>query len=155
MTEEPKTEDEFLDRESRLAREALVRLRHEALESLARTADIDAWAERYPWQSLGVAAAGGLGAGWAIGRTFRRKSAPSATSGENDAAIDRSTAPPAAHRLVSGLGTLTGVVASTAFTAAAEALTAIVKDTVHNALNPQVPPEADAVPDDGGPPVEL
>jgi hypothetical protein len=147
MSDEPRNEEEFLDRESRLAREALTRVRMEALESLGRTADASAWAERYPWQSLGTAAVAGVGAGWALGRTFHRKSSTSTGSQrsggsadenatENDAAAPYSKPPGAALRLMSGLGTLTGALASAAFTAVAESLTEVVKDTVHDALHP-------------------
>jgi len=147
MSDEPRNEEEFLDRESRLAREALTRVRMEALESLGRTADVSAWAERYPWQSLGTAAVAGVGAGWALGRTFHRKSSTSKSShrsggsaeenaAESDAAAAYSKPPGAALRLMRGLGTLTGALASAAFTAVAESLTEVVKDTVHDALHP-------------------
>src|SRR5215475_3096247 len=74
MSDEPANEEEFLDQEARLAREALQRTREDAMESLGRTADVSAWTERYPWQSLGTAAVAGLGAGWALGSAFLRSS---------------------------------------------------------------------------------
>lgn len=143
MAEEPRNADEFLDRESRLAREALRQLRGEALESLSRSADVSAWAERYPWQSLGVAATAGLGAGWALGRTFRRKPSESVDRSMDyeteGVATSESDRPHAAQRLMSGLGTLTGALASAAFTAAAESLTEVVKQTMRDAINPAEP----------------
>ncbi len=152
MAEEPRTADEFLDRESRSAREALRQLRGEALESLSRSADVSAWAERYPWQSLGAAATAGLGAGWALGRTFRRRPAESVreqldqeTSGDSSS---ESALPHAANRLMSGLGTLTGALASAAFTAAAESLTEVVKQTMRDAINPAEPSSDQAGNDD-------
>jgi hypothetical protein len=156
MPDNPRNEAEFLDRESRLAREALLRLRGEMLDSLGRTADVAAWTARYPWPSLATAAAAGIGAGWALGSTFGRKSSSDKTAPASDqqttesAATDESGAPhapqtpPAASRLVSGLGTLTGALASAAFTAATEALTDVVKETMHDALHPDAPPPADA-----------
>jgi hypothetical protein len=152
MTEEPHTEDEFLDRESRLARESLQRLRGEALESLSRSADVSAWTERYPWQSLGVSAMAGLGAGWALGRTFSRKSSESVEDQVDQGTIDggssESGRPHAAQRLMSGLGTLTGALASAAFTAAAESLTEVVKQTMRDAINPAEPHSDQAGSDD-------
>jgi hypothetical protein len=152
MTEEPRAEDEFLDRESRLARESLQRLRGEALESLSRSADVSAWTERYPWQSLGVAATAGLGAGWALGRTFSRKSSASVEDQVDQGTIDggssESGRPHAAQRLMSGLGTLTGALASAAFTAAAESLTGVVKQTMRDAINPAEPNSDQAGSDD-------
>jgi hypothetical protein len=152
MAEEPHNADEFLDRESRMAREALRQLRGEALESLSRSVDVNAWAERYPWQSLGVAATAGLGAGWALGRTFRRK--PSEADNRptdyetDDMNASESARPHAANRLMSGLGTLTGALASAAFTAAAESLTEVVKQTMRDAINPVEPNSNQAGSDD-------
>ncbi len=140
MSEEPRNEAEFLDRESRLAREALRQLRNEMLDSLTRTADVDAWTRRYPWQSLGTAAIAGLGTGWALGKTFRGKptsyEAVAAAESGNATVADATESPSATTRLLGGLGTLTGALASAAFTAAAEALKDMVTDSVHSALNP-------------------
>jgi hypothetical protein len=153
-TDEPRNEEEFLIRESRLAREALSQMRIEALESLGRTADISAWAERYPWQSLGTAAVAGVGAGWTLGRTFRRRSSAASTVSSAQESVDNASAPqtPAAYRLASGLGTLTGAVASAAFAALAESLTEVVKSTVHDAMNPDVGTHDDVDPDDDSEP---
>ncbi len=56
--------------------------------------------------------------------------------------------PHAAHRLMSGLGTLTGALASAAFTAAAESLTEVVKQTMRDAINPAEPNSDQAGGDD-------
>ena len=102
-TDEPRNEEEFLIRESRLAREALSQMRIEALESLGRTADVSAWAERYPWQSLGTAAVAGVGAGWTLGRTFRRRSSAASTVSSAQEFVDNASAPQNARRLPLGL----------------------------------------------------
>ena len=157
-SDEPRNEEEFLNRESRLARESLSQLRVETLESLGRTVDVGAWAERYPWQSLGAAAVAGAGAGWTLGRTFRRRptaASPgrSAKDFEDDAAAPQES--PASHRLIAGLGTLTGAVASAAFTALAESLTEVVKSTVHDAINPDIEAsDEDGADDDSDPSAE-
>jgi ABC-type branched-subunit amino acid transport system permease subunit len=49
--------------------------------------------------------------------------------------------------LLGGLGTLTGALASAAFTAVTESLTAVMKDTVHDALHPDAKQSADTQPD--------
>jgi hypothetical protein len=147
MDDEPKNADEFLQRESQSARDALKQLRGEMLDSLKRTADAAAWTKRYPWQSLGTAAIAGLGTGWALGKTFRRNPSTERAASENQpeqaaAAAESAESPSAASRLVGGLGTLTGALASAAFTAAAESLKDLVTNSVHSALNPDVDPNA-------------
>jgi hypothetical protein len=143
-SDEPHNEAEFLQRESRLAREALKRLRGDALESLKRTADPAAWTERYPWQSLGTAAVAGMGAGWALGSAFRQKPAAATLESSSggigdDESGDRAAAekPNSASRLMAGLGTMTGALASAAFTAAAEAVSQMVRESIHDALHPE------------------
>jgi hypothetical protein len=151
MPDEPRNADEFLQRESRLARESLRQLRGEVVDSLKRTADAAAWTREYPWQSLGTAAAAGLGTGWALGKTFwRNRSADSFESTRpTEAAAESAESPSAASRLVGGLGTLTGALASAAFTAAAEALKDAVTESVQSALHPE--PELDTSPEDNAP----
>lgn len=151
MSDEPANEEEFLDQEARLAREALQRTREDALESLGRTADVSAWTKRYPWQSLGTAAVAGLGAGWALGSAFGRGSSErSDEPGEDVPRADSESPekPHATHRLVSGLGTLSGAIASAAFTALLEALRTTVKDSVHDAFNPEPPAQDDGADED-------
>lgn len=154
MSEEPANEEEFLDQEARLAREALERTREDALESLGRTADVSAWTKRYPWQSLGTAAAAGLGAGWALGSAFGRSSSDSRVEPEENEDVQRADSEPvekphATQRLVSGLGTLSGAIASAAFTALLEALRTSVKDTVHDAFkSPEPAAEEDGAEDE-------
>ena len=156
MSDEPANEEEFLDQEARLAREALQRTREDAIESLSRTADVDAWTKRYPWQSLGTAAVAGLGAGWALGSAFlgsssERRTAPSENRDAEQVDSEAPEKPHATQRLVSGLGTLSGAIASAAFTALLEALRTSVKDSVHEAFNPAQPDDADDDPEEGGP----
>ena len=145
----PRHEAELLDREAQLARDALQRLRGEILESLGRSADISAWAARYPWPTLGAAAVAGVGAGWALGNATRREppsseatptadesaGAPQAAAPETAAA---GAAPPAA-RLVGGLGTLAGAFASAVVGAATEAVAQVIKESLHDTLRPEDP----------------
>jgi ElaB/YqjD/DUF883 family membrane-anchored ribosome-binding protein len=157
MHDEPHNADEFLQRESRLARESLRQLRGEVLDSLKRTADAAAWTREYPWQSLGTAAVAGLGTGWALGKTFwRNRSADSVESVQpTETGVESTEAPSAASRLVGGLGTLTGALASAAVTAAAEAIKEIVTESVHSAIHPEPEPGMqvdDTPPDDADSP---
>jgi hypothetical protein len=146
--EKPSNEDEYLKRESRLAREALQRLRGEMLQSLVRTANVGAWTERYPWQSLGTAAVAGLGTGWVLGKTFHHKppaTETSATPTTGEKASAEAVKVSAPSRLVSGMGTIVGALASAAVAAAAEGLKGVVSNTVRDALNPDVQgPETEA-----------
>ena len=159
---EPKNEAQFLERESRLARDALQRLRGEMVESLVRTADVNAWVERYPWPSLGTAAAAGLSAGWILGRSFSKSADPgkvkaAESSAESAARAARAAEHAARHaksaasaihpasRLVSGLGTLVGAFGSVLATSAAQALGDALKATMRDAVQTE-PPPADVSP---------
>lgn len=139
---EPKSEAEYLERESRMARAALSRLGGEIVESIQRTPDAAAWTERYPWASLGAAAAGGLAAGVAAGKAFRgaRAPAPEPAQPAADAPpLDASTAQAATQpsgRLVAGLGTLASAALSAAAVAATQAISEIVKESIHEAMHP-------------------
>src|SRR5262245_32043106 len=127
MSSERQSEDEFLNRQSQLALGALVQMKDEAIASLRRTADLNAWTVRFPWASIGTAATTGLAAGWAIGRVFRRtpanaaaeagakeaaqQAADAAGEAEGHARRAKAAARAASHpavRLMSGLGTLVG-----------------------------------------------
>jgi hypothetical protein len=140
--DEPKTEAEFLERESRMAREALLALRDKFTESLSRTPDVAAWTERYPWGSLGAAAASGLAAGVAVGKATHKSPPPAVKpdqQGVEAHQLESSTAQAAARpssRLISGLGALASAAMSAATVAATQAISEIVKDSIHEAMNP-------------------
>lgn len=145
--ETPTTEAELLEREARLAREALSSLKAEIADSLTRAADASAWTKRYPWASVGAAAAGGVAAGVAVGSVTSR-SKPSAASVEappfNGQPVhvevqSASTAPKQAGRLASGIGALASAALSAATVAATQAITDIVKTSIHEAMNPPQP----------------
>ena len=142
MSDEPKTEAEFLERESRLAKESLAQIRGEILESLSRTADVGAWTERYPWPALGTAAVAGVTTGWGMGRMLWRSRKPTQTAAAAEPtstgsqAAQSSRATTATASLVGGLGTLVSAVASAVAVAAAEAVKDVVKEKVHETLNP-------------------
>ncbi len=115
----------------------LQRLRGEIMESLKRSADVRAWAARFPWPTLGAAAVAGIGAGWAVGNATRRQTPEEAAfEGQSPAAQEAEAAHPAG-RLVSGLGTIVGAFASAAMGAATQAVTAAIKETIHESLHPE------------------
>jgi hypothetical protein len=146
----PRNEAELLDQESRLAQEALTRIRGEVAESLRRSVDLGAWAARYPWPTLGTAAVAGATAGWALGAATKKKDAgeepasegqaPDASSDGREAEANQTAHP--ASRMVSGLATLTGAFASAAIGAASQAVAQVVKESIHDTLRP--PPTASA-----------
>jgi hypothetical protein len=144
--DEPKTEAELLERESKLARAALAGLREEITDSLRRTPDVAAWAKRYPWATLGTAAASGVAAGVAVGRAVRKSPEPSPappppppTAASPEPAVAQAEPRPAG-RLVSGLGTLASAAMSAAAVAATQAVTEIVKSSIHEAMHPDEKP---------------
>lgn len=145
----PRGEGELLDHESELARGALGRLRDEIFESLKRSADVRAWAARFPWPTLGAAAVAGIGAGWAVGSATRHQTpaeeAAEAAEGMPSADAYDAAAVHPAGRLVSGLGTMVGAFASAAMGAATQAVVAAIKETIHESLHPE-PDEDDQPP---------
>src|SRR5262245_60882895 len=161
-SDEPQSEDEFLKRQSELAREGLLQLRDETIQSLRRTADLSAWTARFPWASIGTATTAGLATGWVIGRTVRgspadaqagaeakdaaEQAADAASEAEDHARRAKAAAREASHpaiRLMSGLGTLVGAAASAAVASAAEGLGEALKTTLRDALVTSEPePEA-------------
>lgn len=150
----PRSEAELLEHESQLARGAVQRLRHEIMQSLRRSADVKAWAVRFPWPTLGAAAVAGIGAGWAIGSATRRGTASDQSLDESaaDPSTIRPEAEAAAHptgRLVSGLGTLAGAVMSAAIGAATQAVSEVVKETIHDSLHPETGDPEEPVADSG------
>ena len=142
---EPTNEAEFLQRESQLAKDSLRQIRGEIVDSLSRTADVNAWTARYPWPALGTAAAAGVATGWGLGRTLwnsrkkARSAAAESTEADSNAAQPKSSA---AASLVGGLGTLAAAMASAVVAAAAEAVKDIVKEKMHETLNPEPVPDA-------------
>ena len=141
LSDEPKTEAEFLERESRLAKESLAQIRGEILESLSRTADVGAWTQRYPWPALGTAAVAGVTTGWGMGRMLWRSRKPTQAAATEPTSASSQAAPSsratsATASLVGGLGTLVSAVASAVAVAAAEAVKDVVKEKVHETLNP-------------------
>jgi hypothetical protein len=59
-------ESEFLAAQSKLARQALGTVLGEIERNLLRSADVRAWAARYPWPTAATAAVAGAGAGIAV-----------------------------------------------------------------------------------------
>src|SRR5438309_9290825 len=57
---------EFLADQSRLARQALGTVLDEMQRNLSRSADVRAWAARYPWPMAATASIAGVGAGVAV-----------------------------------------------------------------------------------------
>ncbi len=145
-SDKPLTEDEYLQRESQLAQEALLRLRGEIQQSLVRSADLGAWTERFPLPVIGTAAVSGLAAGWALGCSLRGSKHEAdvesqLADGVGQATSDGSTTEQSgkshpASWLIGGLGTLAGALASAAVGAASEAVVDVVKDTVRDTLRP-------------------
>src|SRR5260221_8952023 len=62
----PDAEAEFLSEQSRLARQALSTVLGEIERNLLRSADVRAWAARYPWPTAATATVAGVGAGVAV-----------------------------------------------------------------------------------------
>ncbi len=91
---ERQTEAEFLEHQAQLAREALQRVRGEVLQSIAHSADIRAWGQRYPWPTMGAAAAAGLGTGWALGSILAGKKHPAEAPVAAAAPAQRPSRPP-------------------------------------------------------------
>jgi hypothetical protein len=143
----PRNEAELLERESRLAREALGQVRSEIFESLSRTADVGAWTSRFPWPALGTAAVAGVGVGWGLGRSLwrSRKTSRAARTAGPAAPVSPSEPTHATGRLIGGLGTLVGAFASAAVVAATEAVKEMVKEKVHETFHGE--PDTDAAPE--------
>jgi hypothetical protein len=140
-------EAEFLAEQSRLARQALGTVLGEIERNLLRSADVRAWAARYPWPTAATAAVAGVGAGVAV----KSMLAPNgkATNGAAGAAANRlpelhvevSPKEPSEKKpgvVASGLRWLVTGLA----TAAAEALFAATRQQVEAAIKQ---------PQDGGP----
>ncbi len=62
----PQQEAEFLETQTRIAKEALATVLAEMKQNLAHSADVRAWANRYPWPTVATAAVAGAGAGVAV-----------------------------------------------------------------------------------------
>jgi hypothetical protein len=66
-------EAEFLAEQSRLAKQAIGQVIGEIEHNLARSADVRAWAARYPWPTVAAATAAGFGAGIATSAVIHSK----------------------------------------------------------------------------------
>jgi len=62
----PRQEADFLIEQTRLAKLAIKTVLEEMEQNLARSADVRAWAARYPWPTVATAAVGGAAAGIAV-----------------------------------------------------------------------------------------
>jgi hypothetical protein len=140
-------EAEFLDREIMLAKDALAKLKDETLDSMKRSADVAAWTQRYPWPSVGTAAAAGLGAGWVTGGAVwgEKKAAKDLDGATVSPAYAQAESEPtrqhASARMVGGLGTMVGALLSGIVGAATQSVAEVVRETVRETLKPEMPPE--------------
>ena len=66
-------EAEFLAEQTRLAKQAIGQVIGEIEHNLARSADVRAWAARYPWPTVAAATAAGFGAGIAASAVIHSK----------------------------------------------------------------------------------
>ena len=66
-------EAEFLAEQTRLAKEAIGQVIGEIEHNLARSADVRAWAARYPWPTVAAATVAGFGAGIAASAVIHSK----------------------------------------------------------------------------------
>src|ERR1700757_3870555 len=62
----PQQEADFLAEQTQLAKLAIKTVIEEMESNLARSADVRAWAARYPWPTVATAAVGGAAAGIAV-----------------------------------------------------------------------------------------
>jgi hypothetical protein len=139
-------EAEFLAEQSKLARQAISTVLGEMERNLLRSADVRAWAARYPWPTAAAAVVAGAGAGVAVKSML--PSNGKATNGAAAVAGDRipevrvevgpkKSTSKKPGTLASGLRWLATGLA----TAAAEALIATTRQQVEAALKqPQVKP---------------
>jgi len=133
------TQAAFLAEQSRLARQALGTVLGEIERNLLRSADVRAWAARYPWPTAATATVAGLGAGVAV----KSMLAPNgkATNGAAGAGANRlpelhvEVTPKKPSKKKSGtLSSGLRWVATGLATAAAEALFAATRQQVEAAL---------------------
>jgi hypothetical protein len=135
-------EAEFLAEQSRLAKQAIGQVIGEIEHNLARSADVRAWAARYPWPTVAAATAAGFGAGIAASAVIHSK------NGQTNGAVNEErfqaeadTAPAAAEPKIrpakrsggigGGLRWLAGGLAA----AAGEALFAATRKQLESALS--------------------
>jgi hypothetical protein len=134
----PDPEAEFLAEQSKLAKRAIGHVVGEMKQNLLHSADVRAWAVRYPLPTVAAAAAAGVGAGLAV------RSAVSGKRDEPDGAADSKPAERAAPEsdsndnsakaagtVASGLRWVAAGLAS----AAAEALFAAARSQIESALS--------------------
>jgi hypothetical protein len=77
-------EAEFLAEQSKAARQAIGTVIKEIEGNLARSADVRAWAARYPWRTVAAATAAGFGAGIAAAAIVHPKKSDSNGHADSD-----------------------------------------------------------------------
>jgi hypothetical protein len=139
MADRKTDEAEYLDREIMLAKDALANLKGEVLDSLKRSADVNAWTKHYPWQSLGTAAVTGVGAGWVAGGALWGKKKAEKAAAEGGGPTRQAQPEPmhAGARMVGGLGTMVGALVSGIVGAATQSVVEVVRETVRETLKPE------------------
>ena len=81
-------EAEFLAEQSKAARQAIGTVIKEIEGNLARSADVRAWAARYPWRTVAAATAAGFGAGIAAAAIVHPKKSDSNGHADSDEQVD-------------------------------------------------------------------
>jgi hypothetical protein len=130
----------FLAEQSKAARQAIGTVIKEIEGNLARSADVRAWAARYPWRTVAAATAAGFGAGIAAAAIVHPKKSESNGRAESHAPVDARTADAEmklqdlpekkSAKLAGGLRWLAGGLAA----AAGEALFAATRKQLESAL---------------------
>ncbi len=139
-------EAEFLAKQSKAARQAFGTVVKEIEGNLARSADVRAWAARYPWPTVAAATAAGFGAGIATAAIVHPKEANSNGTAENHVDVEaenahaelklQSTPEKRSGKLAGGLRWLAGGLAA----AAGEALFAATRKQLESALTQEEQP---------------
>jgi hypothetical protein len=138
-------ETAFLAEQSKAARQALGTVVKEIESNLARSADVRAWAARYPWPTVAAATAVGFGAGLATAAAVHPQKSQSNGVAEEQLEVDAGGAHAelklqdrpgnSSSKVVGGLRWLAGGLAA----AAGEALFAATRKQLESALTQQEP----------------
>ncbi len=133
-------EAEFLAEQSKAARHAIGTVIKEIEGNLARSADVRAWAARYPWRTVAAATAAGFGAGIAAAAIVHPKKSDSNGHADGDVQVNarnadaemklQDTSETRSAKLAGGLRWLAGGLAA----AAGEALFAATRKQLESAL---------------------
>jgi hypothetical protein len=135
----PEQEADFLAEQARLAKLAIKTVLGEIEQNLARSADVRAWAARYPWPTVATVAAGGAAAGIAVKSMITSNGKSTNENGHFDAeriadfnveVRSKKSAEKKPGTFASGLRWLATGLA----TAAAEALFAAAREQLQSAL---------------------